>query len=283
MYKTVYQVSKTPASFRIIAACCATAVVSSLGYLSTVQLEPAKVVVEQEAVFVSLIDEPIAQMPKGEQTQELPGAADVQEEDATIPEPVSEPESEPEPEPVVEPEPIVEPEPVVEPEPIPEPVVIKEPPKPKPKPKPVEKPKPKEKAKPVEKPKAKSVERPKVASMVKGNPDAKPFGTPQGNPNSKPGGNTATAPIRVSSVQYVVKPRPVMPRSSQLRGERGRVMVRVLIGTNGAVKSASLSQASAYSALNNEALKAVRKARFKPYTENGVARESLADIPIDFK
>lgn len=273
MYKTLPQVSQTPLGFRIVGICCATAIVSGLGYLSTLKIEPTKVAIEQEAVFVSIIEEPIAEAPKGKQIDELPaGPSEVEE---AAPEPESEP--------VVEPEPEPEHEPVVEPEP--EPVVVKEPPKPKP----VEKPKPK----PVEKPKPKPVKKPKVQPTTQakssvntsptGNPNAKAFGIAQGKENAKAGSIAPAAPVRVSSVQYVVKPRPVMPRSSQLRGERGRVIVRVLIGTNGAVKSASLSQASPYKALNDEALKAARKARFKPYTENGVARESLADIPIDFK
>ena len=299
MYKTLPQVSQTPLGFRIVGICCATAIVSGLGYLSTLKIEPTKVAIEQEAVFVSIIEEPIAEVPKGEQIDELPAGPAEAEEAAPEPEPepvvepevVPEPEPvvEPEPEPIVEPEPEPEPEPVVEPEPEPEPVVVKEPPKPKTKPKPVEKPKPK----PVEKPNAKPAAKPKpkpttqakssVNTSPTGNPNTKAFGIAQGKENAKAGRIAPAAPVRVSSVQYVVKPRPVMPRSSQLRGERGRVVVRVLISTNGAVKSASLSQASPYKALNDEALKAARKARFKPYTENGVARESLADIPIDFK
>jgi len=75
----------------------------------------------------------------------------------------------------------------------------------------------------------------------------------------------------------------VMPRVSMMRNEKGLVVVRVIIDTNGAVKNASLQRSSSFAALDKEALRAVKQARFRPYAENGVPRESMADIPIEFK
>lgn len=90
-------------------------------------------------------------------------------------------------------------------------------------------------------------------------------------------------PRVVGSVDYLGKrPSPEYPRMSQRRGEQGRVVVRVLISPEGRVIEASVRQSSGHDRLDQAALKAVRAARFKPYTENGHAYRALADIPFDF-
>jgi len=66
------------------------------------------------------------------------------------------------------------------------------------------------------------------------------------------------------------------------RGEQGLVMVRVLISTSGKVANATVVKSSGHPRLDESALKAVRAARFKPHTVNGVPRQALADIPINF-
>jgi len=90
-------------------------------------------------------------------------------------------------------------------------------------------------------------------------------------------------PRVVGSVDYLGKrPMPEYPRMSQRRGEQGRVVVRVLISPEGRVMNATVQQSSGHKRLDDAALKAVRSARFKPYTENGHAYRALADIPFDF-
>lgn len=66
------------------------------------------------------------------------------------------------------------------------------------------------------------------------------------------------------------------------RGETGRVVVRVLISRQGQVEKASVRTSSGFSRLDDAAVNAVRTARFKPYTENGVPFPAMADIPFDF-
>jgi len=78
------------------------------------------------------------------------------------------------------------------------------------------------------------------------------------------------------------RPTPDYPRASQRRGEQGRVVVRVLISAEGRVVEATVRSSSGHSRLDESALKAVRAARFKPYTENGHAYRAMADIPFDF-
>ncbi|NLC35413.1 MAG: energy transducer TonB, partial [Alcaligenaceae bacterium] len=90
-------------------------------------------------------------------------------------------------------------------------------------------------------------------------------------------------PRVIGKVDYVGKrPSPVYPRMSQRRGEQGRVIVRVLISPEGRVLNATVQRSSGHDRLDAEAIKAVRSARFKPYTENGHAYRAMADIPFDF-
>jgi len=87
----------------------------------------------------------------------------------------------------------------------------------------------------------------------------------------------------IGKVDYMGKrPVPEYPRMSQRRGEQGRVVVRVLISAEGRVVQASVRSSSGHERLDDAALKAVRTARFKPYTENGRAYQAMADIPFDF-
>ena len=60
------------------------------------------------------------------------------------------------------------------------------------------------------------------------------------------------------------------------------MIVRVLISPEGRVMDASVQRSSGHQRLDDAALKAVRAARFKPYTENGHAYRAMADIPFDF-
>jgi len=87
----------------------------------------------------------------------------------------------------------------------------------------------------------------------------------------------------ISTVDYLGrKPNAQYPRASQRRGETGRVVIRVLISPRGEVEEASVRTTSGHSLLDQSALRAARSARFRPYTENGVAYPALADIPFDF-
>lgn len=192
-----------------------------------------------------------------------------------------EPEIESEPEPEIEPEPEPEPEPIVEEAEIPEPVV--EPPKVEPAPKPRPKPKPEPKPEPKPKPRAE----PKPEAVV--GEETKPATAPVVSNTEQPtGGQQARAvdpsqPRVVHQVNYLgAPPRPNYPRAAQRRNEQGKVIVRVLISTQGTVADVWVKTSSGHDRLDQAALAAVRGVRFKPYTENGVAFRAMADIPFDF-
>ena len=60
------------------------------------------------------------------------------------------------------------------------------------------------------------------------------------------------------------------------------MVVLVKSTTRGLVVSARVDSSSGSPRLDEAALTAIRKARFKPYTRNGVAYAAKAKIPFDF-
>jgi protein TonB len=75
---------------------------------------------------------------------------------------------------------------------------------------------------------------------------------------------------------------PNYPMASRRMREEGRVLVLVEINTQGLVDRATIDTSSGFPRLDESALTAARKAKFKPYTRNGVAYAAKAKIPFDF-
>lgn len=88
--------------------------------------------------------------------------------------------------------------------------------------------------------------------------------------------------LPAESVRYLVPPAPVYPRLSRQQGETGRVQVRVYIDEAGLPRTVQLSASSGHGRLDEAALQAVLRARFKPYTENGSPMGGWALIPLTF-
>ncbi len=59
-------------------------------------------------------------------------------------------------------------------------------------------------------------------------------------------------------------------------------MVRALINADGSVDSVTVQRSSRNADLDRAALAAVKKSRFKPYRENGVAQAVYTLVPIQF-
>jgi protein TonB len=89
--------------------------------------------------------------------------------------------------------------------------------------------------------------------------------------------------IPASAVQYLEPPAPEYPRLSRRSAESGRVVVRVYIDTAGQPHSVQVSSSSGFARLDESAVSAVQKARFKPYTENGQPTAGWTYVPIDFE
>ena len=216
---------------------------------------------------------------------------------ATVPPPELQPESQPASEPEAAPEPAPEPETALPPPPeppapdaitLPPPEIAPElvaQPKPEPEPETRPKPKPKPKAKPRPKPRGEPQPELKSAAPKPEASQAPMSAAAQGTaaataPASKAASNQ---PRLIGKVDYLgSRPHPDYPRVSMRRGETGRVVVRVFISRQGLVEKATVRTSSGFSRLDESALNAVRAARFKPYTENGVPYPAIADIPFDF-
>ena len=164
------------------------------------------------------------------------------------------------------PKPIVKP--IVKPKVVP---VVKEQPKPKPLPILVA---PKAAVSPVAVPPpvSKPIEKPTlIAEPVAAQPPA-PVAAPQ---NAEP-----APPKVVQGVAYLVPPNVVYPDSAA--GATGTTVVRALINVNGTVDEVTVQRKSGNAQLDRAALQAVKKAKFKPYRENGVAQAVYTLMPIAY-
>ncbi|AZY52786.1 energy transducer TonB [Bordetella avium] len=249
--------STSPAStgLRVGAGIAVVAVhVAVIGAIFFSDSEPP-VMFDQEPVMVSVIEAPVPQVAKAEPNP------DQAVEETPPPEPVVEPPP-PDPEPEVEPEP--------DPEPEPEPVIEKAPePAPKPKPKPQPKPQP----------------QPKTEVKAEPKPATPPAGATDGEQvtQAPKQGPAPDEPVFMSSVEYLgTRPSPRYPPDSVRRREQGRVIVLVTINPQGYVDKAVIDSSSGFRRLDNAAVEAVRAARFKPLTRNGIPQTAMARIPFDF-
>jgi protein TonB len=78
-------------------------------------------------------------------------------------------------------------------------------------------------------------------------------------------------------------PPPIeYPRASRKLREAGRVIVRVYVDEAGMPRVTQVKRSSGFVRLDDAALEAVQKARFKPYIEHGMAVAGWALIPLDF-
>jgi len=96
----------------------------------------------------------------------------------------------------------------------------------------------------------------------------------------------APAPPRnlsASSVQYLEPLQVDYPRLSKRLGETGVVMLRIFIDEAGRVRDAQVSRTSGHPRLDDAAMAAVQKARFRPPSENGQAVSGYAQVPVDFQ
>lgn len=88
--------------------------------------------------------------------------------------------------------------------------------------------------------------------------------------------------IPASAVQYLEPPGLVYPRASRRAGESGRVVLRVFIDEAGLPRQVQVNQSTGFARLDEAAINAVQKARFKPYSDNGQPVAGWALVPLSF-
>ncbi len=89
--------------------------------------------------------------------------------------------------------------------------------------------------------------------------------------------------IPPAAIQYLEPPSPIYPRLSRRMNESGLVIVRVFVDVDGLPRTVQIAQSSGFARLDEAALEGVRRARFKPYAENGRPTAGWARIPIPFE
>lgn len=126
--------------------------------------------------------------------------------------------------------------------------------------------------------------KPEQPKPVQRRPPAPSTQAPVDNQPRQAAPQAAAAPRVVpdSQIGYLVKPNPVYPARSRKAGERGTVMVRVLIDPTGRPSQVAVQTSSGHPPLDEAALNALRAAQFRPYVEGGVAKPIWVLAPITF-
>jgi protein TonB len=105
----------------------------------------------------------------------------------------------------------------------------------------------------------------------------------QASPTPAPPTPTTPRWLPSSQLQYLQPPEVVYPRQSRRLNETGTVWIRVVVDAEGMPREVSLQRSCGHSRLDEQALRAMRGARFKPMFENGQAIEWMAVAPISFE
>ena len=91
-----------------------------------------------------------------------------------------------------------------------------------------------------------------------------------------------TVVLPSSNAAYLQNPAPSYPAISKRMGEQGKVMLRVLIGTDGLPQKVEVQKSSGFDRLDRQAQDTVRRWRFVPGKRNGVAEAMWYQVPINF-
>lgn len=85
-----------------------------------------------------------------------------------------------------------------------------------------------------------------------------------------------------SDAAYLNNPKPGYPAISRRMGEQGKVLLRVLIGSDGLPQKVEINQSSGFDRLDRQAQEAVMRWHFVPGKRNGVAEAMWNLVPVNF-
>jgi protein TonB len=172
------------------------------------------------------------------------------------------------------------PKPVEVPKPKPEPT----PPKPKPVVKKTPKPQPPVIKEPSEKAITTEAPKPEPESVEPAEPVPPPVAAAPTPPAASSAPPAPAQPRLLSSgIQYIKPPQLEYPAIARRMREEGKVMLRVLVNTDGRPERAEVQTSSGSSRLDEAAKRAAMRAVFKPHIENGRPVAVYALIPINFQ
>ena len=111
-----------------------------------------------------------------------------------------------------------------------------------------------------------------------------PAAAPAPPPPAPPPPPAAPAKVELpsSKADYLHNPPPDYPRMSKRLGEQGKVVLKVLIGTDGAPQKVELVTSSGFERLDKSAMDAAMRWRYVPGKRGGVAEAMWYQVPIQF-
>lgn len=91
-------------------------------------------------------------------------------------------------------------------------------------------------------------------------------------------------PLEGVQLRYRNAPAPAYPRDALMANAQGTVVLRVLVGEDGAPLEVSIERSSGHRSLDNAARNQVlRRWKFQPATDGGRPVKAYGLIPVDFK
>jgi len=88
--------------------------------------------------------------------------------------------------------------------------------------------------------------------------------------------------VAATAVDYLRLPPVEVPRLSRRAGESGTVWLRVVVDVRGQPLQVSVQRSSGHARLDEQALWAMRQARFRPQSEHGQPVELEVTAPIEY-
>lgn len=77
--------------------------------------------------------------------------------------------------------------------------------------------------------------------------------------------------------------RPHYPDNARMLGQEGKVTVRLHVTSGGEVESAEIGRSSGFTDLDQSAVSAARRARFKPARQDGKPVSAVMDLQFEFR
>jgi len=95
--------------------------------------------------------------------------------------------------------------------------------------------------------------------------------------------SSAAAGQSVIEPRPIDQPKPAYPPQAQRRGLKGKVILRVTVGIDGAVRAVTVSRGSSHALLDEAAVAGVSGWRFQPGQVGGEKKEMTILLPVDFR
>jgi protein TonB len=89
--------------------------------------------------------------------------------------------------------------------------------------------------------------------------------------------------LPASNIAYLVPPPIEVPLASRRLREEGIVRLRVLVGVDGLPRQVTVQRSSGFARLDEQAVSAMRRARFKPQTDQGVPIAWIVIAPLQYE